>query len=564
MANILQLKRNGNLYENKAAAKIALEEQFGLTDTRDGEAIIARYKDGNDVATLLGVYYKKKDGDGSGNVITYSIFDSKSTDSIQQTIEQLMGGTPDANYDTIKEISDALVKINGAETVDGSIRKALADAKQDSLNKINALDKDDTAKAKNFVTAVSEENGIITVERGAVTSDSTITITDNTDGGIGLAVNMGSIVDGTTITLNNNKLSLASALNVQYEGKDAIAVGSASDGKKELSLKIDTNDKVLTQGANGLLTNIDLTWNSADGLKLIGKGGNVLKTIPATDFIKDGMLDNVELKQATASEPIAGLTTGTFLVFTFNADSGKQVINLNVTDLIDVYTGGNGITVNGKAISAKVKTSDKYLEVTADGIASKDIDTAISNTITTTVNGLNVAPISEAGKYISEVSENNGLIRATLKQVEASEVKLSEIGEASANGVKLAATTVQDGIAELFTKILDNEEVEAEAINKVKTALGIAGEELKYEPKTGDTIIGSAKSYSEADTKLSSAIKSVQDQVITVQAGDGVTVSGTGATKTIAVKVPAGDKFITVDATGIHTKEDIVFDCGTY
>lgn len=62
------------------------------------------------------------------------------------------------------------------------------------------------------------------------------------------------------------------------------------------------------------------------------------------------MLQSVELKVASEDEPIGEATTGTFLVFTFNVDAGSKVINVNVTDLIDVYTASTGIKLEGKTL----------------------------------------------------------------------------------------------------------------------------------------------------------------------------------------------------------------------
>ena len=555
MAFILQLKRNSNLYENKESALVALQDQLTSASIKDGEIIISRYQDGTDIKTVFGI---SSDKEATGT--KYTIFDSEAIPSdVQKMLTDLIGTDPAREYDTIKKIADALVIINGNASTNGSIEKALADAKADSTSKIKALDVIDTKVAKKFVTQVSETDGKIAVERGEITStDKTVVINDGADGGINLSVN----VDGTTILKDNStgKISVSSAALTQYTGKDAVAVSAEVDGAKEISLNIDTSDKILSQSGNGLLTNINLTWDKTKGLQLIGKNAQVITTIPAADFIKDGMLENVELKQATQSAPIGGATEGTFLVFTFNTDGGNKVINLNVTDLIDIYTGGNGILVNDNKISIKVTDGDKYLEVTSNGIASKGIDTAI----TTAINTLNVTEQSENGKYVSAISQTNGKINPTLKQVEANEVKLEQIGEVDANGIKLNATTVQEGIAELFTKILDNEEVDAEAINKIKTILGITGEELKYETKSDDTIIGAATSYSDADVKLAEAIRTAQDNAITIQAGDGVNITSNGPEKTINVKVVNDDKLITVDNSGIHTKDNAVFDCGKY
>lgn len=56
---------------------------------------------------------------------------------------------------------NAIAKLNGADTVVGSVANSIKTT-------IEGLDKADTAVAGQFVTSVSEENGVITVSRGAV------------------------------------------------------------------------------------------------------------------------------------------------------------------------------------------------------------------------------------------------------------------------------------------------------------------------------------------------------------------------------------------------------------
>ena len=243
--------------------------------------------------------------------------------------------------------------------------------------------------------------------------------------------------------------------------------------------------------------------------------------------------------------------------------------------------GDNYITATASVNKVSVKADVQPLTVTS----SEGVDSTITGTALSLVDGaevadkvsnftntriseeiakLDVSDIGEEGKFITKVSEVDGRINASYAQVKANEVKLEQIGEVDANGIKLNATTVQEGIAELFTKILDNEEVDAEAINKIKTILGITGEELKYETKSDDTIIGAATSYSDADVKLAEAIRTAQGNTITIQAGNGVNITSNGSEKTINVKVVNDDKLITVDNSGIHTKDNAVFDCGKY
>ena len=61
----------------------------------------------------------------------------------------------------VKANEDAITTLNGADTVADSVANKIKTA-------IEGLDKADTAVAGQFVTAVSEDNGVITVSRGAV------------------------------------------------------------------------------------------------------------------------------------------------------------------------------------------------------------------------------------------------------------------------------------------------------------------------------------------------------------------------------------------------------------
>lgn len=65
-----------------------------------------------------------------------------------------------------------------------------------------------------------------------------------------------------------------------------------------------------------------------------------LAELDATAFIKDGMISSVELVNKDGNN-----TAGQFLKITWNTDAGKDIVYLNVTELVDVYTGEAGITV---------------------------------------------------------------------------------------------------------------------------------------------------------------------------------------------------------------------------
>lgn len=495
MAFTLQLKRNLN-YESRQAALTGL--QTYLATAAVGEPAIATYGGGETIDPEKVLF-------GIKGAEDYTIFDADAIPSeVQKALDTAIAAIEGEGYDaegayaTLKEIADALTTINGANTVEGSIAKAEQDAKDYADSqisaKIQALDKADAAVAKNFVTEVSEADGVITVKRGAVTSNNkTIVLGDGADGGIDLKAN----VDGTTIVVNGETgvMSVASAALVQYVGQDAIAVSEEDEGEKTISLKLNAADKVLTQTADGLLANINLTWSNTDGLKLIGKDSAVIATIAATDFIKDGMLQNVELKTASTDQPVGEAQSGTFLVFTFNTDAGKKVINLDVTSLIDVYTAGNGISVSGKVIAAKLDGStEAFLTVGADGIKLSGVQAAI-----------------DAAKQG---------VQAAIDKVEAS-VGLGTDGTFTAPGSATYvndATSVMDAITQLDTQAKAN----ADAIDAVKKA------------------------------------------AISVVAGNGISVTGSGTAKTITAVAKADDPVIEVTTEGIKIKDEAVWDCGEY
>lgn len=502
MAYTLQLKRHVN-YASKEAALAGL--QAYLATAAVGEPAIATYGGSEQTYDSEKVLFGIKGANG------YTIFNADAIPSEVQSaldaaIAAIKGGEDSAindAYDTIKEIADALVKINGDG--EGSIVKAIKDA-------VKALNVTDTAVAKSFVTKVSEADGKIAVERGAITSkDKTVVIGDGADGGIDLKAN----VDGSTIVINKETgvMSVASAALVQYVGQDAIAVSEEHGGQKTISLKLNATDKVLTQTTDGLLANINLTWDKTNGLKLTGKNSEVIATVPAADFIKDGMLENVELKVATTKAPIENKTSGTFLVFTFNTDAGSKVINLDVTSLIDVYTAGNGISVTGKVIAAKLDGStEAFLTVGANGIKLSGVQDAINTAIDTVEASVGLATngshVPTSGNYTSGASTVVGEIAALDTQVKKNaDAIAAEKARATAEEKRITDTVI--GVDKLgvgksvMGVILENEETAQHAIEQLANAAGVlSGEEIKYTAPTKSGEFSSTTSIKDMLNKI--------------------------------------------------------------
>lgn len=123
---------------------------------------------------------------------------------------------------------------------------------------------------------------------------------------------------------------------------------------------------------------LNLTYDTkTKKINLEGFDSSVIASIDATTFIKDGMINTVDLVTDPESH-----NPGTYLVITFNTDAGKDAIYLDVTSLIDVYQGINGVRITGKHIYLIIDpTSEPYLSLSDSGIKVKGIDTKISKVV---------------------------------------------------------------------------------------------------------------------------------------------------------------------------------------
>lgn len=151
--------------------------------------------------------------------------------------------------------------------------------------------------------------------------------------------------DGSGFTLNGKVINLPSEA-----GTLALATNTISGAGNGLvvndynvSVKIEDGEKVLSAGADGLVSKLTLSYvTTGEGaakqstLSLCGKDGNPFSTIDVADFVRDGMIDNVSL---------SGEGTGQYLHFVWNTDKGGQVMDVPVGSLVDTYTAGEGLSL---------------------------------------------------------------------------------------------------------------------------------------------------------------------------------------------------------------------------
>ena len=196
-------------------------------------------------------------------------------------------------------------------------------------------------------------------------------------------------VNVNTMSINTNKKDIAKnqikteykTININTLKDDGTYVDVNIDGKTIvhndlgiLSVKVNPNDKILTNNDNGINTTLSLKWlkdeNSKEKIQLLGKDNIVISTIEIDSFLKDGMIENVELLTIGENAPK--------LRFTFNSSAGKNIIDVPVKDLVDVYNAGNGLLLNENVFSIKIsEDSEKFLDVSVNGIKLSGIQNSI-------------------------------------------------------------------------------------------------------------------------------------------------------------------------------------------
>lgn len=99
-------------------------------------------------------------------------------------------------------------------------------------------------------------------------------------------------------------------------------------------------------------------------------GGTVLGYVDATDFIKDGMVSSVEIKNGK-------------LIITFNSDAGKEAIEINISDIFNADNYYTKDEVDAE-LAKKADTATTYTKSEVDTELAKKADTATTYTKTAT------------------------------------------------------------------------------------------------------------------------------------------------------------------------------------
>lgn len=582
----IQLLRNKNLYASHEAALTDLKKKL-QESTFDGQPILARYKVGETGPehTLLGI----KSGDG------YEIFDNEGTQSAAVTSVKYDEVTKKITYtkngSPIDVVTLAAVATTGA-AADVSFGSTNVGAELTSINgKIAAMDKAASAENGQVVTTVSEADGVVSetkanvkdLQLGGYTKDESAT------GAIGGKDTINTALSKLENTVGANKISNADKSIVVTE---PTGVTTTTD----IKVNIKSGEKVIKLGEDGIYTNLNLVKITNSLPETVKeryefRDSDDKKIGESIDIAKDSHIVSIEYDEKTQK-----------LIYKYlDASGAEKTTEVDMAHLILETEVGNGIqSVDGK-LSIKLDTTgdDKFLTVGADGLKLDGVTDAIAAAI----NALDVTDAATAGQYVSSVSETDGKIAVTRANVSDSVLNdyakgsdatavaakdtvnqaISKLenqvdkaksaattvvaeGTDAGNNMSIAETEGADG-HKIFTINLTNVASDAALTNEIAARKAVDGQNGDtYAANTSANYISNATSLNDADIKLDAALKTADDAMLTgVAAGNGIHVSDkSGKSQTITAVAVANDPIITVTESGIATKENAVYDCGTY
>lgn len=186
-------------------------------------------------------------------------------------------------------------------------------------------------------------------------------------------------------------------------------------------------DKILSLSNKNISSTLNLTYDSSTKkINLTGVGGIVISTVDAADFIKDGMLESAVFDPSTM-----------VLTLTFNTASGKDPIQIDLSDLVDTYTAGNGLALSSAGqFSIKLDPSGQSSNLTVGSAGLKLVDVATTAALSTTNTN-----VSNLTSRVTNVESKN---TAQDSSITTNTNNIAAIKKYTVNGIAISTNPVLD------------------------------------------------------------------------------------------------------------------------
>lgn len=637
--NFIRVLRNGTLFADRETAISKLNTK--LSGLQDGEICLASYGATWDVAkTILGVVRFKD------NVRSYTIFDNEANSAeilakIQELDATVRGNlTADDVIATNKHVGVKVVEADGkltdvtvvesdiasaallgtkddeagTETAFARIAKEAADRDTAITNAIAVLDSTVAATAESnnqysVLTGVTQTDGKLAevaevklaavaktgsasdVANAAIPANETYVGVEGTNVSAQIA-SIAKTIKGITTTQSN----AFKYITVKLSTKDVTALGDsnvkeaykvvayigesyASASVKETvgdiikiykdatvhEIYLGSTDDTINEstGAISKVTPIDETKSSLNYAYIMAGGTYAMAKIPVSSILSEAQFKNgLQVSETGEVSVKKDETTEKFLDVTANGVkiSGVQDAINSAIQALDIEK--TGTSTDGKVSVTVAETDGKISGVTVatSGIAS-DAD-VVKNVTVNSVNATvsnNKATVTIDGADIAVADTYTATVYS-----EPFETKVSENHIAANDKISEALKKTENTISVLANEVISNEKVTTAAVSKLAESVGTVDENgvIGYTPKTDANYIGKATSVHDATIKLDAAIKNVASGTLTgVTGSEAITVSD-GKTVQLKLDTVTPDNALVINTDGLYLSN--VWDCGVY
>jgi hypothetical protein len=473
----IQLFRNLTPSNTKEEAIAKLDEFATNKTIEDGAPVLARYKEGAEVKTLLAIFHTTSEkssytllSDGSaGSVAELELNELKAklgngfsaTETVAKVIASLKGDTTNDTKDsesvvgakkyadnavselkgaatkTVKELEDELATLNGDDSTTGSVDKKIKDA-------TTGMTLAAVAEDGSIITSVAQENGKVAAVKTPIKD-----------------VKLKGYAKGTETGAIAEEDTLVQALS-KIENNAANATVSIKSDDKILSK--DSNNALFASVTLSAVTPTDTAVR--EEYTIVGKGGADLAEGKHIKVYKDSSLKSLELVAENDTHQ-----AGQFLKYVYvDVNGDDQTVYVDCSTLLAQSEFKNGLQVNTAGeVSVKLATdSEEYLTVDENGIKLSGVKTAIENAKKNAA----VTVSADTNQHVSVVESagtDGGKVFTVSDNVAGDNVKMKGF-TADAKGFTgiTETSTVSQAVKNIEEEILKNEEVVAASLNDLK------------------------------------------------------------------------------------------------
>lgn len=369
----------------------------------------------------------------------------KLTDTLNTTQSDLSSKISKLETDTNTRISHDVSDLNDKIT---AISQAVTDGDTNTLTQSKEYVNTSVTNEKTEREAADEK--IKTDFESKITKLSNTISTLETSSDTSIKDALASASQDATDKANTAEANAKSYTDSQVETEAARAKEAETNNSNAISDLTEKVDKKIEKVDLEKHSDLEYFLN-VDGVKV----GTI--NIPEDQFFKGAEYDS-QAKALTLNFRI-----------TENGVTSDQSVKLDISDLVDTYTAGNGLTVENNQFSVAIdENSEKYLVISNNKLSLSGVDDAIKANLKDTIENLDSSAESSTEHISIQIVENDGKLSA---------VTLNEADIASASELETVKENISANSKDIET-FKGNEATDGSILNAIKLSKEYTDEQI--------------------------------------------------------------------------------------